>query len=51
MNYKNITAIIVTFRSEKVIFDCLKSIKNIKKIIVVDNSFDKKLKKKVLLKF
>ena len=51
MNYKNITAVIVTFRSEKVIFDCLKSIKNIKKIVVVDNSFDKKLKKKVLLKF
>ena len=51
MNYKNITAVIVTFRSEKVIFDCLKSIKNIKKIIVVDNSFDKKLKKKVILKF
>ena len=51
MNYKNITAIIVTFRSEKVIFDCLKSIKDIKKIIIVDNSFDRKLKKKVLLKF
>ena len=51
MNYKNITAVIVTFRSEKVIFDCLKSIKNIKKIIIVDNSFDRKLKKKVLLKF
>ena len=51
MNYKNITAVIVTFRSEKVIFDCLKSIKNIKKIIIVDNSFDRNLKKKVLLKF
>jgi len=51
MNYKNITAVIVTFRSEKVIFDCLKSIKNIKNIVVVDNSFDRKLKKKVLLKF
>jgi|TARA_B110000503_G_scaffold111643_1_gene167198 N-acetylglucosaminyl-diphospho-decaprenol L-rhamnosyltransferase len=51
MNYKNITAIIVTFRSEKVIFDCLKSIENIKEIVIVDNSFDKKLKKKVLLKF
>ncbi len=51
MNYKNITAIIVTFRSEKVIFNCLKSIRNIKKIIIFDNSFDEKLKKKVLLKF
>jgi GT2 family glycosyltransferase len=51
MNYKNITVIIVTFRSEKVIFNCLKSIGNIKKIIIFDNSFDKKLKKEVLLKF
>ncbi len=51
MNYKNITAIIVTFRSEKVIFNCLKSIRNVKKIIIFDNSFDEKLKKKVLLKF
>ena len=27
MNYKDITVGIVTFESEKVIFDCLKSIK------------------------
>ena len=51
MNYKDITAIIVTFKSEKVIFRCLESITNIRYIIILDNSFDQSLKKKVLLKF
>ena len=51
MNYKDITAIIVTFKSEKVIFRCLESITNIRNIIILDNSFDQSLKKKVLLKF
>ena len=40
MNIKDITVGIVTFRSEKVIFKCLKSLKNIKKIIILDNSND-----------
>ncbi len=44
MNYNDVTIGIVTFKSEKVIFDCLKSIKNIKKIIIFDNSNDYKLK-------
>tara|TARA_B100001057_G_scaffold496902_1_gene599630 strand:+ start:1964 stop:2812 length:849 start_codon:yes stop_codon:yes gene_type:complete len=44
MNYNDVTIGIVTFKSEKVIFDCLKSIKNIKKIIIYDNSNDYKLK-------
>tara|TARA_A100001015_G_scaffold25144_1_gene28289 strand:+ start:3254 stop:4102 length:849 start_codon:yes stop_codon:yes gene_type:complete len=47
MNYSDITVGIVTFKSEKVIFQCLKSIKKIKKIIIFDNSNDVKLKKKV----
>ena len=51
MNYKDITVIIVTYKSKKVIFNCLKSIKNIKNIIIVDNSNDSLLKKKVLSKF
>ena len=50
MNYKDITAIIVTFKSEKVIFQCLKSIKNIRHIIILDNSFDQSLKKKGFVK-
>jgi N-acetylglucosaminyl-diphospho-decaprenol L-rhamnosyltransferase len=47
MNIKDITVGIVTFRSEKVIFKCLKSLKNIKKIIILDNSNDLILKEKI----
>ena len=47
MNYKDITVGIVSFKSDKVIFDCLKSIKNIKEIIIFDNSYDIETKKKV----
>ena len=47
MNFNQITVGIVTFKSEKVIFKCLKSIKKIKKIIIFDNSNDIKLKKKI----
>ena len=51
MNYRDITIGIVTFKSEKVIFDCLKSINKIKKIIIFDNSNDKSLKTKVKKKY
>ena len=47
MNYSDITVGIVTFKSEKVLFECLKSIKNIKKIIIFDNSHDLDLKEKI----
>ena len=46
MNYNQITVGIVTFRSENVIFNCLKSIKKIRNIIIFDNSNDEVLKKK-----
>ena len=51
MNYNDVTIGIVTFKSEKVIFNCLKSIKNIKKIIIFDNSNDTELKYKILKKY
>ena len=51
MNYNQITVGIVTFKSEKVIFNCLKSIKKIKNIIIFDNSNDKNLKYKVEKKY
>ena len=51
MNYNQITIGIVCFKSEKVIFDCLKSIKKIKKIIILDNSNDTNLKKIVKKKY
>ena len=47
MNYNQITVGIVTFRSENVIFNCLKSIKKIENIIILDNSNDETLKKKI----
>ena len=34
MNYKDITIGIVAYKSEKVLFKCLKSINKIKKIII-----------------
>ena len=51
MNYNQITVGIVTFRSENVIFNCLKSIKKIKNIIIFDNSNDEILKKKIKKKY
>ena len=47
MNYIDITVGIVTFKSDKVIFNCLKSINKAIKIIVFDNSNDKYLKRKL----
>ena len=47
MNYIDITVGIVTFKSENVLFSCLKSIKNIRNIIIFDNSNDLNTKKKV----
>ena len=51
MNYNDITISLVLFKSEKVIFSCLKSIKKVKKIIVFDNSNDLRLKKAVNKKY
>ena len=51
MNYNQITIGIVTFKSENVIFNCLRSIKKIKNIIILDNSNDKKLKLKIKKKY
>ena len=51
MNYKDITIGIVAYKSEKVLFKCLKSINKIKKIIIFDNSNDHNLKNKVRLNY
>ena len=51
MNYKDITIGIVTYKSEKVLFKCLKSIKKINKIIIYDNSNDIILKSKAKSKY
>ena len=47
MNYNDITISLVLFRSEKVVFQCLKSISKVKKIIIFDNSNDVALKKTI----
>ena len=47
MNYSDVTIGIVTYKSESVIFNCLKSIKKIKNIIIFDNSNDLQLKYKI----
>ena len=47
MDYKDITVGIVTYKSKKVLFKCLKSIKKIKKIIIFDNSNDEDLKREI----
>ena len=51
MNYKDITVGIVIFKSENVIFDCLKSIKKLNKIIIYDNSNDISLKNSIIKKY
>ena len=51
MNYNDVNVCIVTFKSEKVIFNCLKSIKHFKKIIIFDNSNDLMLQKKIKKKY
>ena len=51
MIYSDITISLVLFKSEKVVFQCLKSIKKVKKIIIFDNSNDIELKKTVISKY
>jgi len=47
MLLNDITIVITTFYSEKKLFECLKSINNKCKVIVVENSNNKKLKEKL----
>ena len=47
----NITVIIVSFKSKKTIFNCIKSLNQFDKILILDNSNDKELKKKIKKKF
>ena len=51
MDSKELTVVIVTFRSEPKIFDCIKSIKDLAEIIVVENSNNNEFKKKLENKF
>ena len=44
---QNLTAVIVTFKSENVIHECIRSISEDIKIVVVDNSKDRELKENI----
>ena len=45
MNFQDITFVIVMYRSEKVIHECLRELPKDLRKIIVDNSGNKKLKK------
>ena len=51
INLNNITFIIVSFKSEKIIDECLKSLPKNSKIIVIENSNNYNLKKSLELKY
>jgi N-acetylglucosaminyl-diphospho-decaprenol L-rhamnosyltransferase len=51
LNFNNLTFIIVTFKSEHVIYECINSLPINSKIIVIENSFDKKFKKDLEKKY
>ncbi len=51
LNLKNITFIIVCFKSEKVIYNCLDSLPKESKKIVIENSKNINLKKEIELKY
>ena len=51
MSIKDLTVVITSFRSEKVIIECLKCIDQECKVINVENSNDKEYKNKIESKF
>ena len=48
---QNLSVVIVTFKSDQVIDSCIQSISNQIKIIIVDNSNDKKFKENIEKKY
>ena len=48
---QNLTVVIVTFKSEHVIDNCIASISDQIKIIIIDNSNDKKFKENIEKKY
>ena len=48
---QNLSAVIVTFNSDKVIYNCVQSIPDDIKIVIVDNSNDKKFKENIEKKY
>ena len=48
---QNLSVVIVTFNSEKVVYDCIDSIPREIKIVIVDNSNDKEFKENIEKKY
>ena len=46
MEFKELTIVIVTFKSEEKIYNCLNSISNEIPVIIIENSNNKNFKKK-----
>jgi len=51
LDLKEITFVIVSYKAKKVIFNCINSLPNFSKIIVVENSYDQELKKELEAKY
>ncbi len=51
LDLQDITFIIVTYKAKKVIFNCINSLPKFSKIIVIENSGDKELKKELESKY
>ena len=51
MNSKELTIVIVTFKSERTLFSCLESIPNNIDVIIVENSKNEHFKKNIESKF
>ncbi len=51
LDLKEITFVIVSYKSKKVIFNCIDSLPKLSKIIVIENSYDKELKKELEAKY
>ena len=51
LSLHNLTFIIVTFKSEHIIHECIKSLPKNSKIIIIENSNDKTFKQNLLKKY
>ena len=51
LDLKEITFVIVSYKSKKVIFNCINSLPKLSKIIVIENSYDKELKRELEAKY
>ena len=51
LDLKEITFVIVSYKSKKVIFNCIDSLPKFSKIIVIENSYDKELKRELEAKY